>query len=129
MSTDVITVKPLRKMRLRVKFKDGAEGEVDLARWLPNVGIFRRRVDPAFFRQVRVNPDTGTIEWPNQADVDPVVLYHWTTGKPLPRWAGPLEDGCPSCTKRIARSSAARRNETSRRPRPSARVGVRRPRS
>ena len=126
MSVDVIAVKPLRKMRLRVTFKDGAEGEVDLARWLPQVGVFRRLVDPAFFRRVRVNPDTGTIEWPNQADVDPVVLYHWTTGKPLPSWAGPLEDGCPSCTKRIARSAAASKSNSGGRPRAPARAGARR---
>jgi hypothetical protein len=106
---DVVSVKPLRAMRLRLKFKDGAEGEVDLARWIPKRGDFRPRFGRAFFRKVRVNPDTGTICWPNDADVDPLVLHHWATGKPLPKWAGPLEDGCPSCTRRIERSRAAPR--------------------
>ncbi|HET6163452.1 MAG TPA: DUF2442 domain-containing protein [Planctomycetota bacterium] len=105
---DVVSVRPLGGMRLRLKFDDGASGEVDLARWLPRKGVFRPLFAPAYFRRVRVDRETGTIAWPNDADVDPVVLYHWTTGKPLPRWAGPLDDGCPSCTRRI---------ETARRPR------------
>jgi hypothetical protein len=106
---EVVSVKPLRVMRLHVKFKDGAEGEVDLARWIPKLGVFRPLFGRAFFRKVRVNSGTGTICWPNDADVDPLVLYHWTTGKPLPKWAGPLEDGCPSCTKRIGRTKAIRK--------------------
>ncbi len=111
---DVVSVRPLGGMRLRLKFDDGASGEVDLARWLPRKGVFRPLFAPAYFRRVRVERDTGTIGWPNDADVDPVVLYHWTTGKPLPKWAGPLDDGCPSCTERRATPSRARRRATRR---------------
>ena len=35
------------------------------------------------FRRVRVNGDTGTIEWPNGADLDPVVLYATVTGRTI----------------------------------------------
>jgi hypothetical protein len=125
---DVVSVKPLRAMRLHVKFKDGAEGEVDLARWIPKIGVFRPLFGRAYFRKVGVNPDTGTICWPNDADVDPLVLYHWTTGKPLPKWAGPLEDGCPSCTKRIERTRAVRKAARQKRRRAPAHAGSRRPR-
>lgn len=118
---DVVTVRPLGGMRLRLKFDDGASGEVDLARWLPRKGVFRPLFAPAYFRRVRVDPDTGTIAWPNDADVDPVVLYHWTTGKPLPKWAGPLDDGCPSCTQRTAPPKRARRGATRRRAPPASR--------
>lgn len=126
MFVDVVAVKPVRAMRLRVRIKNGAKGEVDLARWLPKVGVFRRLNDPAFFRRVRVNSETGTIEWPNQADVDPLVLYHWVTGRALPRWAGPLDDGCPSCTKRLARASLRANSSPARRSRAAARAGARR---
>jgi uncharacterized protein DUF2442 len=129
MSVDVVAVKALGKMRLRVKFENGVEGNVDLGRWLPKVGVFRPLARSSYFRRVRVNPETGTIEWPNQADVDPLVLYHWTTGKPLPNWAGPLEDGCPSCTRRIERARAVRKT-TPRNRRPArAHAGARRARS
>jgi hypothetical protein len=35
--------------------------------------------NPALFRQVTVDPQLGTIVWPNGADVDPDVLYHGRT--------------------------------------------------
>lgn len=27
------------------------------------------------FEQVRVNPESGTVEWPGEVDLDPEVLY------------------------------------------------------
>jgi hypothetical protein len=32
---------------------------------------------------VRVNPELGTIAWPNDADWDPLVLYSLVTGRPI----------------------------------------------
>jgi hypothetical protein len=125
---DVVSVRPLGGMRLRLKFDDGVSGEVDLARWIPRKGVFRPLFAPAYFRRVRVNRDIGTITWPNDADVDPVVLYHWTTGKPLPKWAGPLDDGCPSCTERRATRAPPRRSATKRRASSTARARTRRTR-
>ena len=49
--------------------------------------IFEPLNDDAFFAQVRVNPETGTIEWPNGADLDPDVLYSKISGEPLPDFA------------------------------------------
>jgi hypothetical protein len=40
----------------------------------PPVG---RPRDEALFAQARVNPDTGTIEWPNGADLNPLILHDW----------------------------------------------------
>jgi hypothetical protein len=102
---DVVSVRPLGGMRLRLKFDDGASGEVDLARWLPRKGVFRPLFAPAYFRRVRVD--------------------HWTTGKPLPRWAGPLDDGCPSCAKRIESTRPTRAATASKRRRTPSRRGSR----
>lgn len=38
-------------------------------------GVFLPFEDPAFFAQVRVDPELGTIVWPNDVDLDPDVLY------------------------------------------------------
>lgn len=37
--------------------------------------VFEPLKDPAFFRRVRLNPETGTVEWPNGADLAPEFLY------------------------------------------------------
>ena len=61
---------------LRLEFSDGAVKDVDVGEVLARGGVFapirdRREV----FEQVRVNPETRTIEWPGNVDLDPEVLY------------------------------------------------------
>ena len=81
---DIIDVVPLGEHRLRLRFDDGAEGEVDLAKRLRFSGVLAPLKDPAYFARVRVHPESGTICWPNEVDLDPVVLYSLVTGKPIP---------------------------------------------
>jgi Protein of unknown function (DUF2442) len=59
------------------------EGVVDLAPYLSFQGIFEPLRDPAYFAQVRVDPELGTVAWPNGADLDPDVLYGRVTGTPV----------------------------------------------
>ena len=59
------------------------EGEVDLEPLLSFHGVFAPLRDPAYFARVRVNPDVGTICWPNDADWDPLVLYSLVTRRPI----------------------------------------------
>ena len=50
----------------------------------PGLGpIERTAPDPEYFARVRVNPDLGTICWPNDADWDPLVLYSLLTRRPI----------------------------------------------
>lgn len=81
---DVVEVKCLGAHRLRLRFDDGVEGEVDLAQRLTFDGVFAPLRDPDYFARVRVEPEGSTICWPNHADIDPFVLHSWVTGKPLP---------------------------------------------
>ena len=81
---DVVEVKALGGHRLRLKFDDGCEGEIDLFPRLTFDGVFAPLRDPRYFAKVRLDEDGGTICWPNDANVDPVVLYSWVTGKPIP---------------------------------------------
>jgi hypothetical protein len=71
---DVIEAKYIGEYTLWIRFEDGTNGEVDLASELDGP-IFEPLQDQAYFARVRVNPDTGTIEWPNGADLAPEFLY------------------------------------------------------
>lgn len=80
MLKDVVAAHPLEGCRLQLRFEDGAEGVVDLTQHLRFRGIFEPLKDQAYFAQVRVDPDSGTVVWPNGADLDPDVLYSRVTG-------------------------------------------------
>ncbi len=69
-------VEVLTDYRLRVRFDDGAEKTIDL--WPVLHGeMYGALVDRKLFAHVRVDHETGTVQWPNGADFDPAVLYHW----------------------------------------------------
>lgn len=70
----ITTVEPLEGFRLRLSFTDGLVREVDLSDdlWGPMAEPLQ---DPAYFRQVRVDPECGTVVWPNGYDLDPDVLH------------------------------------------------------
>jgi hypothetical protein len=83
MLQDVVSVKPLNDYKLHLQFEDGAEGVVDIQNLIEFTGVFEPLLDQKYFRQVEVNPDIGTIQWPNEADLDPDVLYSVVTGQPI----------------------------------------------
>jgi hypothetical protein len=87
MLKDVTAVQPLDGYRVHIRFEDGVEGIVDLAEIISFTGVFAPLQDRAYFAQVYVNPDVGTICWPNEADIDPDVLYALVTGEPIPSLA------------------------------------------
>lgn len=86
MLKDIVEVRPLDGYRLFLRFEDGAEGEVDVAKMVQFEGVFAPLAERDFFLQVRVNPEIGTICWPNDADLDPDVLYSFVTGEKIPRF-------------------------------------------
>lgn len=50
--------------------------------------VFEPLKDPAFFRLVRVDPDAGTVVWPNGTDICPDVLYAKSVPLELPKEMG-----------------------------------------
>jgi len=84
MLKDIVSVQPMNDYRLFLRFEDGIEGTVDLAQIIRFEGVFAPLKDRNYFLQVRVNPELGTIGWPNDADLDPDVLYSTITKEPLP---------------------------------------------
>lgn len=69
----VNAVEHLDDSRLRIEFDNGSVKEVDLSGELHGE-VFEPLRDPEVFEQVSVNPETGTIEWPNGADFAPEFL-------------------------------------------------------
>lgn len=72
----ITSVKPLEERWVRLSFSDGAVMDVDLAPVLNRGGVFTQiRDDRGVFEQVHVDPETGTIAWPGEIDLDAAVLY------------------------------------------------------
>jgi hypothetical protein len=67
-------VEALDGFRVRLSLTDGGVREIDLCPYLNGPVFEPVRTDPAFFRSVQVDPELGTIVWPNGADLDPDVL-------------------------------------------------------
>jgi hypothetical protein len=75
-STPLLTeAKPLGGYTVRVRFEDGTIAELDLSYLLDYGGVFEPLGDLDFFRQLRADPEAGTIVWPNEADIAPETLY------------------------------------------------------
>lgn len=71
----VAQVDALPEFRLRVRFNDGTEGEVDMAGLIrsPEAGVFAALRDEALFCQVGL--EWGAITWPNGLDLAPDAMY------------------------------------------------------
>jgi hypothetical protein len=83
MLKDVVEVRALGGYRVHLRFEDGVQGELDLGRLIRFRGVFAALEDEHEFARVRVDPELGTIAWPNGADLDPDVLYAEVTGTPI----------------------------------------------
>jgi hypothetical protein len=77
---------------VRLTFADGSSGSLDLSPWIVgHHGVFAALQDPAFFAQVAVDRNAGTIVWPNGADLDPDVLYEAVQSIEATSWETPGE--------------------------------------
>jgi len=72
MYLSIVDVKPLAGYRLLLTFENGEKRIFDMKPYLDK-GIFKELKDEKVFNSVRVSFDS--IEWCNQADIDPEVLY------------------------------------------------------
>lgn len=78
-------VRHIRDYRLELTFADGVRVELDFeSRIRGRGGVFAPLEQVQFFKQVKVDPELGTLVWPNDVDFDPDVLYSEATGTPIP---------------------------------------------
>lgn len=61
---------------LLVAFTDGIEQRIDFKPVLHGA-LFGPLQDLATFKAVRLDPEAGTLVWPNDADFDPATLHDW----------------------------------------------------
>ena len=71
----VVSVEPLPRYRLRVRFLDDLEGVVDMSRLVasPNAGVFAALADSEAFNRVFVA--LGAVCWPDGLDIAPDAIY------------------------------------------------------
>ena len=67
---------------LRLLFSDGTVGDIDFSaeQW---TGVLAPLDDPAYFAEVTVDPEAGTVAWPDGIDLAPEPLYEQAKAHPL----------------------------------------------
>jgi hypothetical protein len=72
METELKDVKAKSDYTLILTFNNGEVKVFDMKPYL-NIGIFKELRDLKLFKKVRLSFDS--VEWPNEADLDPEILY------------------------------------------------------
>lgn len=83
----VTAVRVVEGTTVELTFDDGATRTRDLQEILWGPVFEQIRDDPATFAQVKVDPDFGTIVWPNGADISATLLRYdelWEQGPARP---------------------------------------------
>lgn len=70
----VTGVETLQNYEIKLAFSNGVVGVVDLSNALWGE-MFEPLLDTSLFSQIRLDPELGTISWPNGADLAPEFLY------------------------------------------------------
>ena len=68
--------------RIRLGFRDGSSGVVDLSSFVDPDNVFQSFRDPEYFRRFRI--EYGTLVWGSgDVDIAPEALYEMATGKTI----------------------------------------------
>ena len=74
-----VKVTPLHGYKIRIRYADGVEGDVDLSH-LVGKGVFSLWKDPGTFENICIGP-SGELKWSDEVDLCPDALYMEITGK------------------------------------------------
>lgn len=72
MKWDVVHVKQIAPLAIRVQFEDGLIGRVRFEQ-SHLTGVFAALKDPAVFQQAHI--DAGAVSWPGNLDLAPDAMY------------------------------------------------------
>ena len=73
---DVTWFERIGTYRLRIGFDDGTSQDIDFEPVLHGE-LYAPLREPDFFARVALDPEAGTLVWPNGADFDPATLHDW----------------------------------------------------
>jgi hypothetical protein len=75
----VRSVKYLSDYKVYIRFTDNTEGILDISSYMDfNKGpVWYPLKDEDYFSKVKVNNIHGTLQWPNEVEIDPRILYGW----------------------------------------------------
>jgi hypothetical protein len=78
----VVAAKYVKDYQVWLRFNDNTEKIVDFKDKILSEkrAIFMQLKDIECFKQVSLNHESDTIQWPNGADVAPETLYAWQSG-------------------------------------------------
>ncbi len=72
---NITDIEIVAERTVRLWFSDGSNRAVDLMPYLWGPALGELATNDALFHKVEVDPEIGTISWPNGADLDPDVLH------------------------------------------------------
>jgi hypothetical protein len=76
----IVRAKTIEPYKIELEFNDGKIQIVDLEGVLYGT-IYGPLRNPDLFKELRLNTEIATIEWPNGADFHPETLYNWEKHK------------------------------------------------
>jgi len=78
----VTSVRHVKDFELELRFSDGTAAVLDFQRRIVGRGgVFQPLENVEVFAKVAVDPEAGTLVWPNGVDFCPDVLYAEATGR------------------------------------------------
>lgn len=78
---DIITAEYVDGYRIKVLFRDGKSGVVDLASCIAEGGVFLAIADMDEFKKFVIDPDWHVLSWQGgRIDIAPETVYSYATG-------------------------------------------------
>lgn len=74
LTPDITEARVVRHGVLALTFADGLQGELDVLDRMRGP-VFEDARTPRGFAKMKVDPETGTVTWPDGADLAPDTLY------------------------------------------------------
>jgi len=79
---DITSAEYVEEYKIRVSFRDGSSGTVDLKSLVEKGGVFSDLADIEAFKAFSIDPEWHVLSWQQgRIDVAPETIYEQATGK------------------------------------------------